>query len=287
MMKLLAIAVTYYPDEFARRNILAYIDSVDRLIVWENTPEKDREKYRIDLEEYQDKVEVMGDGLNHFIAYPLNRAAEYAITHGYTHILTMDQDSLFIDFAKYKEQICKLIDDPTICCYCANPNEKLSTEREITETLLPITSGSIYSLEAFKTIGYFREDYAIDAVDTEYSIRAKTKGFHTILLTNAHLLQEYGAPTKSKLGFISSNYSALRTYYIIRNQLYLRREYPDYFSIKELIVNIIVKGTIKVLLHEKNKFSKIWARVKGIHHGLTDPIKKSVEYEYFERMKTL
>ena len=45
-IKILAILISYYPDlEQTRGNILQFIDYIDTLIIWENTPEKERDRF--------------------------------------------------------------------------------------------------------------------------------------------------------------------------------------------------------------------------------------------------
>jgi len=45
--KILAIVVTYFPEkDLLEKNISAFIDYVDKVLIWENTPEKQRLQYR-------------------------------------------------------------------------------------------------------------------------------------------------------------------------------------------------------------------------------------------------
>ena len=61
-MKILAIVVTYFPDkELLEKNIAAYVNDVDRVLIWENTPHEKKCEYRFINHE---KVEYCGDGVN-------------------------------------------------------------------------------------------------------------------------------------------------------------------------------------------------------------------------------
>ena len=55
--KLSAVVVTHYPhvDELIV-NIKQFIDFVDKLIIWENTPIHERENYQILMPEYYNKI---------------------------------------------------------------------------------------------------------------------------------------------------------------------------------------------------------------------------------------
>ena len=45
--KILAIVVTYYPEkELLERNVQAFINRVDKVLIWENTPSPDKMSYR-------------------------------------------------------------------------------------------------------------------------------------------------------------------------------------------------------------------------------------------------
>ena len=98
MKKILAIVVTYYPErDLLEKNISAYIEYVDKVLIWENTPEEYKLQYR--FVEHK-KVEYCGDGINS-ISHALNHAWKYAIENGYDYLLTMDQDSLWADFSSF------------------------------------------------------------------------------------------------------------------------------------------------------------------------------------------
>ena len=100
-MRLLGIVITYYPNvEETKRNIMTYIEYVDKLIIWENTPLDDRSEFKISMPEYENKILYMGEQENMFIEYPLNCAIKFGQENGFTLLLTMDQDRLTV-FTKY------------------------------------------------------------------------------------------------------------------------------------------------------------------------------------------
>ena len=101
-MRILAIVITYYPEkELMEKNVSAFIDDVNKVLIWENTPESDKLKYRFIEHE---KVEYCGDGINS-ISHGLNYGWHYANNGGYDYLLTMDQDSILINFAAMKEYV--------------------------------------------------------------------------------------------------------------------------------------------------------------------------------------
>lgn len=263
-IKTLAVLISYYPDlEQTRDNILQFIDHIDTLIIWENTPEVERDKFRIDLPEYNHKIINMSCGENMFIAFPLNEAIKYARSNQFTHLLTMDQDSSFEKghFKRYIE-IVKLLKE-TIYIFGPNPNycHPNNTDNPIQVNAL-ITSGNIVNIDIFNSIGLYREDYKIDCVDYEFCFRAARNGYKCFMISSILLKQEFGKLQKTKLGYYISNYSALRLYYIARNNIKLYREYKDFIALKT-VLNRILKPFVKIILSESNKIPKINALVKG------------------------
>ena len=96
-MKLIAIVITYFPEEKDLiQNISSYINDVDQLIIWENTP-KDKINYNKEklLSINPNKIIFVGNGINVGIGKALNYATNFAINHSYTHLITFDQDSFF------------------------------------------------------------------------------------------------------------------------------------------------------------------------------------------------
>lgn len=101
----------------------------------------------------------------------------------------------------------------------------------------PIQSGMMMSSAIFDSIGYFREDFFIDCVDTEFALRARRHGWDVLAAPTAQMAHQLGA-TRSRVvripglapRLVSHNHHhPVRRYYIVRNRLrlyveYLRRE---------------------------------------------------------------
>lgn len=274
-MKLAAIVVTYYPD--LNETILfidKYLNSVDHLIIWQNTPAKDSSNYKIEITGYDNRITFMGTGNNEGIGYALNRAIEWSIENNFTHLLTMDQDSCFdknefIAFRKFVNDSNKndiVIFSPVL------PGMLIDSKSEIMDVKFSITSGSILNLFLTKKIGLFREDFFIDAIDTEYSIRSLSMGYRTVLFTKCLLLQKFGDARKTKFGFMSTDYSAFRTYHMVRNHIIVWKLFPKHFSFFEASKIYIFQRIIKIILAESNKWIKIKSILKGIKDGLANNI---------------
>jgi len=276
-MKLSAIIVTYFPDlDELEKNINSCIKDVEKIIIWENTPDsslKTNERFF----KYTNKLIFLGLCENVGIATALNHGVKWSIDNDYTHILTMDQDSCFKgdSLANYLEMIENTRDEKIgvfgINPVCENvPLYDLTNESKIVADT--ITSGSIFPLSIFKVFDMFMDELFIDAVDYEFCYRIKSKGYKTVVFTDILLEHKVGYVTKTKWGFKTDNYSAFRTYFIVRNQLFVWLMYPKLFPKphkKILIKNHIIFRIIKVLLAEDDKLQKVKAIVYGFIHGLS------------------
>lgn len=267
-IKILGIIITYYPNiEETKRNIEQFIENIDLLIIWENTPLEERAQYKIELEGYKDKIIYKGTDVNTYIAYPLNQAVIYGKENGFTHILTMDQDSYFESghFVKFKEIACKNANDLSI--YGPNPNysDEIKTAMPQKKTIL-ITSGNIINIKTFDLIGLYREDYGIDCIDHELCYRAHQYGIDCIMIGSILMRQTFGKIIRTRKGFYTSNYPPSRLFYIARNNIYLYRDYPQYGF--NNILTYIFKPIIKIILSEDNKGEKIVMILKGVIKGL-------------------
>lgn len=272
-MKLLAIISTYFPNlEELQWNIKTYLPGVDHLIIWENTP-KEKSKINIVVEKLNDtKVEVRTTGKNEFLAYPFNKCIEWAQENDFTHILTMDQDSCFegTGFSEFVNKVGSNTDNSTmVFCPAKTENQLIdSNEIEVDNT---ITSGTIYKVDVFEKIGYFREDFLIYMIDIEFGMRVKKKGYKILCYPRILLNHFTGYAQKNKLGLRIDNYSAQSTYYIIRNVILNWNLYPDKFNKKEKLTFYkykIVYRTLKIVF-EPQPLKKLKAIYLGLFHGLT------------------
>lgn len=271
-MKLAAIVIVYYPNiEDLKLNILSYIEDIDKLIIWDNTPIKDQSNFNLDFPEIRDKSLVLTTGRNEFIAYPLNKAINWCLENDFNYLLSMDQDSLFENgsFKMYLNKI-KLNHDPKNVIFGVNPNGQFLIQESFLETNWFITSGSIYDVSIIKKIGGFREDYQIDCIDNEICYKVKTNGYKVVVDTHCKLNQIYGTPL-SKYGFITSGYSPFRTYSILCNHILLWKEYPNMLDAnlkRTVIKDYLIYRFVKVILAEDKKMKKLRALFYGLKDGL-------------------
>lgn len=277
-MKLAAIVVVYNPDPSElKKNIDSCISSVDHLLVYLNSSVPEQLVSFFKSHEQSQKLTVLGNQVNVGIAAALNAGVDWAIENSFSHLLSLDQDSYFkpAHLRIYKERVFSLKAEGIGVIGC-NPDNRgkllYNTSSDMIEVADVITSGSIYPVDVFAKCGVFEAELFIDAVDYEYCYRIHNKwGLKTIVFPSIHLIHKVGYPYKTKLGFMTDNYSAQRTYFIIRNHLIMWKRYPDNFQkqYKKVLVKTHIFYRIpKIILGEKDKLKKLKAVALGICHGL-------------------
>ena len=135
------------------------------------------------------------------------------------------------------------------------------------EVLVAISSGMLIAKTVFDQVGFMNEDYFIDYIDIDFSLRINSK-FKIISCPNSFLFHKLGEKQKINILFISvvvSNHTPFRRYHIYRNRIdvwkkYIK-EYPKYI-IYEICVSIA--EMLKILIFEKNKKNNFFAICKGI-----------------------
>ena len=266
MNRILAIVVTYYPEkELLERNVQAFIDHVDQVLIWENTPSPDKLDYRFIRHE---KVSYHGDGINS-ISRALNYAWEYANEKGFDYLLTMDQDSYFENFDFYVNKTALNPKAPEGIWTPQMNGEHVTDDFE--EIDIPITSGMLASVKIVNRIGGWNESYTIASVDDEFFLLAHQRGIRKYKIKDASLLQRFGITqvvTVFGHKLELRNDGPQRLYDIYRNNIILIRKYPKIDYLRKNFFHYWLKAIVLVFLFEKQRFSKTSAIFKGIISGL-------------------
>ena len=277
-MKLAAVVIAYkYSNIELYENIRHYINDIDLLVIWDNTPLQEKKI----TSEYWNRIKpasvVLSTGKNEGIGYAINKSIEYVQNYGCTHIMTMDQDSIWKDLPFYKNQIeaCALHEEaiyaPTIVSSTSDFQYTCNKEN-----LYAITSGSIIDLSKYKIIGPFNEKFIIDEVDNEYCIRTVLKGFGIHVFENVYLYQNFGYSGKGYLSSRTSNYSPFRTYHQVRNRIWMTRLYWRVLNWRYHATTlwiVVLRRSFYIIIVEKNKVRKLSAILKGLIDGLSKSYK--------------
>ena len=280
-MKILAIIVTYFPErELLEKNIAAFINDVDRVLIWENTPEEKRHVYRfID----NSKVEYCGDGINS-ISHALNFAWIYAKSNGYDYLLSMDQDSLLVGFTQYLKYTVYNNDAPQgiWAPYIIESEEAIDKGAKGKKKVIPstITSGMLVSIPIITRVGGWNETFVIDGLDVDFCFYANRLGIKTYHFLDIYLIQSYGNSRDIHFwgrNITLRNYSPRRYYTIYRSHWLLMRMYPEQRYFGEFCKSYWA-GMIKwIIIFEKHGIRKFVYIIAGILSGLFCAIPKRRE----------
>ena len=145
-----------------------------------------------------------------------------------------------------------------------------------------ISSGSLLSIEAIESIGQMDETLFIDHVDTEWFLRAKSKGFKAYGVCDARMQHGLGEETHV-VSFAGRQrnvpqHNAFRYYYIFRNSVLLyKRAYANnlwkWNDVQRLAMIAIMFGALKAP-RLKNASMMCKGLIDGIR-GINGPMKDS------------
>lgn len=282
-MKLLGILVVYEPCkcgyELIADNLKRYLSDIDKCIVHDNTPsgvghlDTLRIRFRELLTENEfSKLEFMDSGYNAGLSYAYNQAIEYAVQFGYTHLLTMDQDSRWENFGLYRtyaESFFEGVRSEAIIGPVVNDDTQDEALKEVPNL---INSGAVIPIDVFRKIGGYCERFLVDAVDVELCYRAQRFGIPVYKVRgHGRLVQSFGDMTFFRFNgrrWYCANYSPFRLKGIVRNHMLLSRIYPEQTDTRDRLWNVYVKQyTIAIILKEKHKMKKLWTIYSSLITG--------------------
>ena len=266
-IKLAGMVTLYKPSKENISNIKNYIDSIEKLYVFDNTDNIDNS----DILPKDKKIVYITEKENKGIAYSMNECAKRAIKDGYTHLLTMDQDSkMNSDIVNKMLEFLKTTKVEKIGL--VSPYQDIDSDEKLPDTeyddvIEMMTSGNIIDLKAFKEIDGFKSWLFIDCVDTDYCMNLHRHGYKVLRLNKVIMKHELGNLVVHKLfgkEYPCYNHNQMRRYYIVRNNLYINDMYHDIYP--EYCDHLIrvQKGQVKrILAFEKNKYKKLKMMYKG------------------------
>ena len=269
--KIAAVVILYHPNNSCIKNIKSYYDLVGKVYIFDNT--EDKSTLKSELEQWP-KVDFYHDGENGGLPKRLNEAGKQAIKDGYNWLLTMDQDSVFLEesFVQYLDCFTAFENKKEVALFGATNDRsviKSTSQCRFKEENDLMTSGNLLNLSLFKKIGDFDEALFIDSVDHDYCIRSILAGFKIIRFTNIFLLHELGNlvhRSSIKTLFLLKKkkevHSPVRLYYMVRNMLYLNKKFEkeNIPKVKQLKKDVFARIK-KAMLYGRNT-SEIIKRVK-------------------------
>ena len=294
MKKIIGLIITFNPSTDLFSNLSVFFNQLDHIIIVDNNSNL---KTRLFLEQEilnrESSLTIIFNDINLGVATALNQGFQWGMDHGYDGIVTFDQDS--IPSPKMIHELVRVYNShpdheniAIVAPQIENSHagirirylrtrgafffERVLCKDDILEGVsIVITSGSLNSLNAYRKIGVFRDDFFIDYVDTEYCLRAKQNNYGILVACHATLQHRLGNQQLKRLGPFTLHptfHSPLRWYYINRNRIVMLRQYAlrfPHWGVYDLLAGFY--ALLKVILFEDKKLRKLLAAILGIFDG--------------------
>lgn len=282
------IIITYNPDLTAKKHITALINQKINLIIVDNGSPGISDITDIAGDISNESVILIKLQKNYGLAYAQNRGIEEAIEQKANFIFLLDQDSELPDnyFSSMIAFYEKWEDHSNIGLIAPNfydPNIKILTRYAkltrffykhiecghdtVKEVSFVVASGSLLPVNVLQKIGFMREDFFIDHIDSEFSLRLLRNGYKILVNCNVIMNHSIGERTLHKLFGLTikpNHHGAFRKYYIFRNGCRLVWEYGwKYPGFAIMMLNRLIHDILGIVFFEKNKFAKLAAVVNG------------------------
>lgn len=271
-IKTAAIVVWYNPTSEVVENIKSYGKCIDKIYCIDNSTTNNK-KYCKD-----NRIEYIPLYINTGIAFAFNIGCKKAIEEGVSILITFDQDTFCtcdvierLIMRVRKEKKNTLIAPNIKYIYRNNGkrvfSDEIAYEKKEENPCWVISSGCAFTRETYQDITGFDNKLFIGQVDQDFCFRLKRKGGSIIRLGDVFIYQELGNTVSKKiLGHVVHipNLTAMRYYYIFRNEEYLRQKWGDEYQ--KYSVNT-KKYIISILFFETKKMSKIGSCIKGVYDG--------------------
>lgn len=262
-MKVDGVVVWYKPSEENIQNIKSYLNYLNKLYIVDNSDDENIERLKLE-KRLMEKIKYIPLNENKGIAYALNLGIKESVKNKSDYLITLDQDSSFLEenmLLKYFEMIDNDKDKSEVALYGVSTTAENSfslKENEFSEVKVLISSGMMINLKLIDKIGYFKEEFFIDEVDTEYCYRVLKNGKKIKKANNICLKHKIG---ESKIYKIFgkkitkvTHHNYIRRYYMIRNKLYMIKMFPEE---KKAYKRRIRREIKNIILFEKDKILKL------------------------------
>lgn len=272
--------VTYHPDADLPGRIARIAGQVSRVYVVDNASGDAARRMLAGIARADPRAEPILLDTNEGVGAALNRACERAIADGFGWIVTLDQDSLVepslvADLASIRAEHPRPDAVLLVAAGYVLGDARLDAPpggRRWIETPTAITSGSLVSLEAYRRVGPFREDYFIDSVDDEFCLRLRRDGGIVLRAVAPLMRHSLGKGRRHRIlgrEVTVSHHPAFRRYYMMRNQVLTLRAYglrEPRWAVLQLLR--MARNVAALLLLEEDRRTKLRAACAGLWDGL-------------------
>ena len=266
--RIAAVIVTYFPDfRLLEKGVSALVPQVDAVLLVDNSGSPDAMRW-VEKKALGSKVQVVCMGQNKGVGEAHNRGISWAISHEYTHVLLMDQDSvphnnmvrnLFTAILELQRRRIRVSGvgpryvDPRTGHWSAIVRlgllkfKTIYCEQDLQQYIRAdflVSSGCLIPLSTIAQVGPMDAGLFIDHVDTEWFLRANERGYIAYVVCEAVMEHQLGErPLRIWLGRWRNlpRHSSVRYYYMFRNSLLLyKRRYANMRWILNDVLRLVV-----------------------------------------------
>ncbi len=279
LKQLCAIITTFSPELSIIECVNKILLQVNEVIIIDDGDSKENKRQLRKWFNEVPEVTLWHQPINAGIAAALNVGIKIAKEKGHEWIVTLDDDSIADEdmvqqLFKHLESVndskpVGIIGMKRIDNYKnASTKHMRSTQPKLLDKRGIITSGSLFSIKTYESIGPFREDFFIDSVDYDFCMRARAAGFRVIQIQEVgftHTLGECERVKNFGLDVDIISHSPTRVYYDFRNSTILSKEYfmrDPLFAFFSIAFQF--KKALRILFLHKNKKAKLFAIILGL-----------------------
>lgn len=241
---IVAVVVTYGPDEGTARLLRALAPQVERIVVVDNGS-SDAALAAIDRAIEEAGAQLIALDENTGIAHAQNVGILRAKALGATHVLLSDQDSLPAPdmVARLRDRLEAAPGAGAVGPYIAEnkpggdelvyvdrrwgPRRASADElaRPTVDAAFLLASGCLIPMAVLGEVGPMNAKYFIDHVDLEWCLRARKAGYRVVVDTGARLDHSLGDKTVNLPGRAQPVHlhGPIRCYYLARNTIFMMR----------------------------------------------------------------
>lgn len=290
-----AVVVTFNPDLLILNHTLASLGpQVDGIVVVDNGGSEAVRRHLQALAE-RDEIVLIRQARNIGLAAAQNIGVDVARQRGAGAVLLLDQDSepepMMV--LRLKEAWHQLQDSgrrPGLMApsyYCAETGFDgrfvvrqgaryvacACAKNEIRSVDVAIASGSLIPLSVFDAVGRFDEGFFIDAVDTDWCLRARAAGYSIFAVGNARLTHRLGDDCHQIWFFGRQRrillHTPLRSYTIARNNLALAARPHGSTAWRRFAVAMLAHRFLCFVVFGPQR----WRHAKALARGIIDALR--------------
>jgi rhamnosyltransferase len=281
--RIAAVVTAYHPDARLAAVVEAALGSCVEVIVVDNTPEGSDSESAAILDE---RVRVLRSGQNHGLAGALNIGIR-RLSDDIDAVLFLDQDSVLTPDVVHA--LAAHLSDPTIGMATPTPWDEAHGKNyetfsgrhsEVSDRVFAITSGMLVRRGLLDVVGEFREEFFVDYVDLEYSLRLRRTGARIVQDKRIKLPHSIGERREHRFLFakvLVTHHPAWRHYWTARNGQILTREQFRHFpgwGVTNML--FIVRCAVQSALFEDGRRTHVKALLRGFRDGVRGKV--SLEY---------